>query len=340
MSKAPLIALLLLAAFPVSGADPAPAPVPAPMPGPADATVHKTSEYQNTAYYDAIKAFAKAKGWGVKEEGTGNVRALLIGGAQTELKKSLELANKCLEGLEMWTGQQESFITAKNPAPGEVYWLTVFASGDQVGAWIDFLREKKALPPPEAGQEDLMKKLLAFPGPRMMYTPVEKVQKCPDEWAVYSTACMAFDAYYGARQAQDRPSWMREGLAAEMQRVLCKRILCTTIAYEDKQFPMSESWGSDVARLIRSNDKQNKAATELMRMSLEGLPNVFYQQMWSLCAFVEEASGGQKGPKNKLHRILELTAGGETSEKAFKEVFGKADPALTQAWRQWALTQK
>ena len=36
----------------------------------------------------------------------------------------------------------------------------------------------------------------------------------------------------------------------EFERQLCKRIVCTTIAYEDKTFPMSDNWAADVAKLI------------------------------------------------------------------------------------------
>jgi hypothetical protein len=77
-------------------------------------------------------------------------------------------------------------------------------------------------------------------------------------------------------------------------------------------------------------------------MPLDSLPNVFYQQMWSLCTFVRGAcaTGKTKGGKNKFREILDSTAAGESSEDALKAVFGKTDPALTNGWRQWAQSWK
>jgi hypothetical protein len=320
---------------------PAPAPVAARPPADAAATAveHTTKEITNTAWMQLLRAYAAEKHLKLVEQGQGPVRILLIGGGDAgDLKRPLELAQKALLELEAQTGMQETFISKGSPAE-EVYWLTLCASNDQVGGFIDHLRAKNIIGKPEG--EDLAKKTASVPTPfRVTTASLERVKPLIDEWAVYSTTCLAVDVFYRARDpkgSKPSPTWIREGLAADLQRQLCKRIACTTIAYEDKTYPTSDNWRGDVAKLIRSGDRQNKSASELMRLPLEALPNVFYQQMWSLLAFVRQASGQpKKGAKCKFREILDVTAAGESSETAVKSAFGKADPALTIAWRQWA----
>jgi hypothetical protein len=316
---------------------------PAPAPAPAAVVAHTTRDTVNTPWVEAVRGYAKEKGLAVSEQGAGPVRYLLVGGANPgDTKHPLELAQKALLDLEASTGMQETF-TSKNPAPEEIYWLAVFNDNGQVSGMIDYARGHGLMGKPSEG-EDLVKKLLSFSTKNRVYVvPLERVRPLFENWSVYATVCLAVDAFYGARDPKrGAPTWLREGLAAEEQRLLCKSVRCTTIAYEDKQFPMSDDWRSDVAKLMRSGDRQNKIATELVRMPLDSLPNVFYQQMWSLCTFVRGACGASKtkSGKNKFREILDTTASGESSEDALKAVFGKTDPALTSAWRQWAQSWK
>ncbi|MBA2481769.1 MAG: hypothetical protein H0V44_13985 [Planctomycetes bacterium] len=292
----------------------------------------------NTAFLSALKTFSAKQQWPVAEKGTGNIRVLLIGGAAIEnLDKGLALGNQALDGLEAWTGGQETFI-AKAPKPEDIYWICVFASPGQVSSWIDHLRETNMQGRPEG--EDLMKKLLAFPGDRTYFTHVAHVGPIFENFAVYCASCMSLDAYYQAHGIRRGPTWLREGMAAELQRTLCRKILCTTIAYEDKAFPMSESWARDVANLIKKGDRQVRPASELMRLKLDTLANVQYQQLWSLCSFVRSISGAKKGPENKFRRLLETTATGSDSETAMKAVFKLVDPGFSKAWCEWAALQK
>lgn len=330
--------LTACAAAATAGDEPAPA---APTPAPPAPPITTSKGFQNTAWMASVRAFAQGRGMKTSEQGQGAVRFLLLGGADPgDTKRAATLATQTLEHLEVWTGVQETFIS-KAPEPGEVFWLVVMPDGGAVAAFVDHQRAAGMMGPHVGEGEDLTKKLLAFPGPRMFFTYQEKVSRSLDEWAVYSTACMATDAFYRARDAKRfAPTWLREGLASQLQQLLCKRILCTTISYEDKAFPMSDNWSTDVAKLIRAGDKQATTASELMRMGLDALANVHYQQMWSLCTFLREAAGTVKGEKNRLRRIMDLTATGTSSEDAVKQVFGKGDPQLTKAWRTWAATAK
>ncbi len=331
------------ASEPPAGTTPAPAPAPAPgvaaPAAPAPAAAVNTRAITNERFLAAVRDYSGGKGLAIVEQGDGPVRLMLVGGAKLDGSAAgLALAKKAIDGLEVWAGSQETFIATKPPA-GEIYWLVVFASADQVGGWIDYLREKNIVGKPEG--EDLTKKVLAFPGQRTYFTHAQKVQPLVDAWMVYSASCMAVDAFYLAHGDKTRaPTWIREGLGSELQRALCQKILCTTIAYEDKSMPMSDSWATDVAQLFKSNNRQAKPGTELMRMGLESLPNVFYQQMWSLCAFVRASCGNKKGAENKFRKLLDLTAAGTSSEDAVKQLFGKSDPLLTNAWHTWALQQK
>jgi hypothetical protein len=309
-----------------------------PDAAPPAATKAELKPTVNTVYLETLRAFCAQRGWAIAEHGKASVRAMLIGGAAVEnFDKGMALANQALDGIEVWTGGQETFI-AKAPKPEDLYWICVFAAPDQVSTWIDHLREKKMIAQPEG--DDLYKKLLAFPGDRAYFTHVAHIGPIFEPFAVYSATCLAMDAFYMAHGIRRGPAWLREGMAAELQRTLCKSIPCTTIAYQDKAFPMSESWARDVATLIKKGDRQVRPASELMRLKLESLANVQYQQMWSLCSFVRGISGAKKGPDNKFRKLLEATASGTDSEAAMRSVYKLVDPAFSKGWCEWAAGQK
>ncbi|MBA3710703.1 MAG: hypothetical protein H0W83_18000 [Planctomycetes bacterium] len=310
-------------------------PPPAPAPAPAKGAVTPTV---NTVWLAELRAFCAEHQWAIVEQGKGNLRAMLIAGATVaDFDKGLTLGNQALDGLEAWTGGQIIFTT-KAPKPEDIYWICIFATPDQVTAWIDRMRTKGLSGPPIG--DDLMKKLLAFPGARTYFTHVAHIGPIFQNFAVYCGSCMGMDGYYQARGIYRGPTWMREGMAAELQRTLCQKILCTTIAYEEKGFPMSESWARDVAKLIKAGDRQVRPATELMRLKLDSLANVQYQQMWSLCSFVRSISGAKKGADNKFFRLIESTASGTDSDVAMKAIFKLVDPAFSKSWCEWAAGQK
>jgi len=291
----------------------------------------------NTGWLKAVEAYAQSRGMALADVGAGPVRARLIGGAAyPEVEKALELGHQTLQGLEVWSGKNGVFL-AENTLDEDVLWLVVFPSADAYTGWIDFLQEKKITAFNDPG---LTKKTSGFPGARTLFVKAEAVKTIPLHYAVYGASCMSLDAFYHARGKGGPPPWIREGCLSEMQRLLCGgTIRSTTIAYQLGTEPVvAEGWGKEVAKLMRSNDKRAVSMSEIMRTSLDALAPVYYYQMWSGFSYVRGLCGTAKGPKNKFLAILEATAAGTASDTAVKQATGRADPALSSSWREWAMT--
>jgi hypothetical protein len=289
---------------------------------------------------DALRAFCAARKLELKEHGDLQVKLLLVGGAQAKAETILRLAKQTLDGYEAWTGQQEIF-SRKVPLEAETYHLVVFKNDADYVALIDDLRANKLLEPP-AG-EDLAKKVQGFPRPRVMFSKQLIAELLPENWAIYSTSCLALDAFYFSHSDKPKrgPAWIREGMAAEMQRLQCKGLIkCTTIAYEDNKEAAVDNWPREVAGMLSRHDPKLCTATDAIRFSLDGLAGAHYRQMWSLLAFVRQGCGAKKGPENKFLRLLEATATGTDSETAVKTILNVGDPTLTEQWRAWIRTMK
>jgi hypothetical protein len=316
------------------------AEVPAPAAVAHGPVLHKP-------WSDELRAFCASHKLEIKEQGDLQVKLLVIGGGQMEKgTEMLRLAKQTLDGYELWSGQQETF-TRKIPIESETYHLVVFKNDADYVKLIDYYREKKLMPMP-SGNVDLAKKLAGYPRPRMMFTKQSSVETVAENWAIYSTSCLAIDAFYASHNPQDPqkpqkrgPAWIREGMAAEMQRLQCKgSIRCTTIAYEENKEAGVDNWPNEVANMIKRNDPKQITATAAMRLSLDALPGSHYRQMWSLLSFVRQNCGTKKGPDNKFLRLLIATADGTSSENAVKTILGASDPSLTQRWHEWIPTVK
>ncbi len=284
---------------------------------------------------DELRAFCAEHKLEIKEQGDLQVKLLLIGGAQAKAADILRLAKQTLDGYELWSGQQELF-SRKLPVESDTYHLVVFKSDGDYAALIDDFRAKNLMKAPD-GTEDLAKKLAGFPQPRMMFSKQQIAELIPENWAIYSTSCLALDAFYNSRSDKKRgPAWIREGMAAEMQRLQCKgSIKCATIAYEDNKEAAVDNWPREVANMLSRHDPKVISASSAMSMSLDALAGAHYRQMWSLLAFVRQNCGTKKGPDNKFFRLLEATATGTDSASAVKAILGVSDPALTEQWRTW-----
>ncbi|HEX3132798.1 MAG TPA: hypothetical protein VHX44_04355 [Planctomycetota bacterium] len=289
---------------------------------------------------DELRAFCAEHKIEIKEHGDLQVKLLLIGGAQAKAVDILRLAKQTLDGYELWSGQQELF-SRKVPIESETYHLVVFKSDADYAALIDDFRAKNLMKAPD-GTEDLAKKLAGFPQPRMMFSKQQIAEIVPENWAIYSTSCLALDAFYNSRSDKKRgPAWIREGMAAEMQRLQCKgSIKCTTIAYEDNKEAAVDNWPREVANMLSRHDPKLITANSAMNLPIDSLAGAHYRQMWSLLAFVRQNCGTKKGPENKFFRLLEATATGTDSATAVKTILGISDPKLTEAWQAWIRTLK
>jgi hypothetical protein len=334
MRLAALMAVLV-GQVPAGEGDPPPAQAPA-APAVAEAFPRAVG---HKPYTDALRAFCDERKIAIAEQGGPLVKLLLIGGAQVPNAGAiLQLAQQTLDGYEMWSGQQEIFAHRK-PSVDETYHLVVFKNDADYIALIDYLRAHALMPAPDG--EDLAKKVSGFPRPRVMFSKNALVSLFPDNWAIYSTSCLALDAFYLRYSDKRGPAWIREGMAAEMQRLQCKgQIHCTTIAYEENKESPIDNWPRDVANMIARHDAKLISASDAMHRALGSLAGVHYRQMWSLLTFVRQNCGTKKGPDNKFYRLLLATAEGTDSESAVKSVLGTGDPALTDAWWTWARDTK
>lgn len=304
-------------------------------PDPAAAEPAARGPVTHKPWSDELRAFCAERKLAIKEHGDLQVKLLLIGGAQAKAPDILRLAKQTLDGYELWSGQQEIF-SRKVPVESETYHLVVFKNDADYIALIDHFRGKKLMAAPE-GTEDLAKKVAGFPQPRMMFSKQPIAEILPENWAIYSTSCLALDAFYSSRSGKRRgPAWIREGMAAEMQRLQCKgSIKCTTIAYEDNKEAAVDNWPREVANMLSRHDPKLITASSAMRQQLDALAGAHYRQMWSLLAFVRQNCGTKKGPENKFLRLLVATAGGTDSVEAVKAILGVSDPGLTEKWHAW-----
>lgn len=296
--------------------------------------------YLNTVSLEWLRHSWAAHGLTATEIGHGRVRMLAIGGPEPEFDHAIAQGEVCLDGLELITGNHNTFTTP-SPAPGEIFYVVMYQTQDQCRQLVDDLRAAKHLPPPAT--PDLMREHPNFPMSRVLIVSLENSRPILDETCVYGVACLCMDGFFISRKGPKArpPTWLREGLAADMQQLICKRITCTTIAYEDKTFPRSDNWNHDVKALQASGSNLNKSPHELMALGLDALPNVFYEQMYSLERYVRTCCGVQKASKpSKLLQLLEALAQDESGIEAIHHVLGRSERQFTDGWVAWVAEQR
>ena len=287
----------------------------------------------------AVLAFAKAKTLRHEASAPGPIQIHAIGHAlPPEAKAMLVCATKALDQLEELTGRNTVFVRPKAPE-AETYHLVILADDKVYLGLVDSLRQQRLLPPPPEGREDLIKRCRGYPLQKVMITTWTSTQLLSSQWAVYATSCLVTDSYFRQR-GSNSPTWIREGLATELQRSITRQILCTTISYEYRPGMGMDSWPGVVATLIAKRSKQLLPAETLFEHSLDAMPTETYQQIWSLCTYLTRMCGTKPGKDNLFLRILARTAAGEAAHVVVKDLFKLRDPALTDAWRQWALANK
>ena len=171
-------------------------------------------------------------------------------------------------------------------------------------------------------------------------TTAQKAGGSPENFAIHCLTGAAVDAFFGERGKVSAPAWIPCGLSAELQRIVTKKVLWTSISYEMASPDMQGSWASDVAALVRRNDKKLRRASMVMNFSLISLPGEHYKLMWSLNTMLVRSAGNKRGRDNKYLMLLEEMAGGATSEEAVGKIYRVKDPQLTQQWLRWALSQR
>jgi len=302
---------------------------------PATPGLKKVSHRPGT---DAIAAYANAKGLKVTKYGAGAVRMWLVGdGAIPEVESLIATGELVVQGLEQWTGKQNLFTPSDDDAH---YHVVLFARDGDYTGWIDHMRSSGGMKAPEG--EDLPKKLGGVPIARGQVKVLGKVATLMRHYVTYAVCTAAVDVFYSERGGDSRKhSWLREGLAAEMQRLLCDgQVRCYTITYEDASINLQQDWAKAMAELISKKDQLVRPANEIMMFTLIQMPAAYYIQMWSLCTYVRLLGKNKKGPDNQFAKLLTATASGSASDNAVKAAFGSEDPKFSRAWREWAFSYK
>jgi len=287
----------------------------------------------NSFWIGEVEAYAKQRGLAITRHGDGRFRFMAVGGNRTpEPQELIKLGETALTGMEIWSGRQNLFVPAE-PADELAYWIVVFAENGQVDGFIDHMRSKGRAENEEG--EDLSKKLHQQWGARCWCVAAPTFNRIARNWTAHIAVGLALKTFY-ARHDREPSKWLRAGLAAEMERLLCQRILITVINYENQSAnSLSHDWIRDMKMLIREGREHLMTASEVTHLDLVQTPAEHYRQLWSLATFLQAAGAG-KGADNRFAEYLRATAKGSSELKAIQRIYGWVEPKFTRAWHKWA----
>ncbi len=315
----------LWAAEPVAAEPPAPVAAPAPVP----------------AISTLVQEFAKQQGFTPTTVGTGPFRALQFGVADhPDLQKHVDLGCEALARLERWTGNPRYFIP-ETPDAASACWMVLIKDDGVFNAWVDFGRTAGAIKPAE-NSGDLAKTLKGFAMPGAMISTTDRLKNIGANFAVYSAACVALDRLATSHGRRRLPAWLREGLAAELQRELAGSPRCTTISYQanDSKEATTDNWMADVKTILRERNPGGRALTadQVLTSTTDLISPSTYRQMWSLCTFLRVISDISAKPKTttKFWAVMQATAEGTDSMEAISKIYGITPANLDVAWNKWA----
>jgi len=295
----------------------------------------------NTGFVRTLDEFCRQSNMQKEERGAGKVKVILVGKGKLgdETTKMTAAGEQTLKALEIFTGQQGVFWNDLDDVTRE-HLLVLFLNDADYLAYVDFLRKYKVLPE-NTDRNDLVKELLGFSAPLASITVASKATLFPNNFAVHMITFQAVQAFFMERGNAPIPPWLTEGLSAELQKELCGgTVRCASIAYEMSSPEMQGNWAQDVAGMIKKNDKMLRKASDVMGFNLASLPGAHYKLMWSVCTMFVKSASSKKGDKNKFYILMDEIAKGGKAEDAVKKAYGVGEPALTQTWFSWAVTQK
>ncbi|HYE06456.1 MAG TPA: hypothetical protein VEL07_13155 [Planctomycetota bacterium] len=275
----------------------------------------------------SLRAYCAGRGLAIAEHPGRAVRLLLIGGVQADAKQIVEHADLALKGLETWTGEPKMFMREDMPAD-EIYTLAIFPDAGARDGFIDTAFA--------GGDIGLAKKCGSLSFARGNFTDT-RILPIVRWWAVFSATRASIDAFYAERGRKPQV-WLREGLACELQRLVCdKQVRMYSISYQENvNVTLDGDWPKDVAKLLQGRSQMMLTASNVMLADTIGLPTEHYKQMWSLATFLKGVGKNQRGPENKLLRVFCDTAKGTPARDAVKAAYEQEDPGLTKAWHGWA----
>jgi hypothetical protein len=171
----------------------------------------------------------------------------------------------------------------------------------------------------------------------------EQSKTLPQHWAVNTSVSLALTAFFFERGGHRPENWLGEGMANEMERLLCTdrtpRIM--SISYEENSPRPTGNWARAVAAMIKQRDPGLFNATDLMQLDLIGRVGKDYQQFWSYCTFIRLGCGKPAEGDSRFYRLIcRMAAADGTGPVAIREVLEKEDPELTRYWYRWAAKQR
>ena len=314
-------------------------------PQPAEAKPEGPKLLSNKQMMEMVRAYVSSQKVPHKTFGKGAFRIMLVGG-QTGLdpQAMIQAAQTAMVGLDTWTGKT-GILPLDRTADDLCTWVVILENKQRFDHFLKEVRKKHPSMRHNGEGEDLTAQLRTMNLGRVTITNADKVVPGNSiHYAIYTAANQAIDTFFSERGVERhyRPAWLREGLNAELQRLIPEQkdlVLWRTIAYENSKGGAVEDWNKALAKAIKEKDRQLYNASGIMTSELISLPAINYIQLWSFTKYLVAQGRSQKGEKNKMHQLLVKLGEGRDSEKAVHEVFKKKEPGLSSAWLRWAMSQ-
>ena len=313
------------------------------IPKKAAATQAQRTPYDNGAFRAKIDELLRKQNLDVRRVEGERLAFDLVGNAKLpDEAELLKLAHTAMGGLDTWTGGQGIFA---GPLPAAQKIRLVIMPDDRS---FDRLHDDLGV----KSDNDLAKKLKSINDHSVRITTASKVGKAARHYAVYAAICASLDLFYKEYGIPDgtvpAPSWLREGINAEMQRLVVGDrnlpVAWMTISYEmNDPKGLTNDWANDIKTYINGAQTTYKGkllpARQVTELDVVGLDPIQYRQMWSFCNFVRANAGTAKGPSNRFFKLLLATARGTSSNSHLITEWKWKDPDLSQRWVAWALQQ-
>ncbi|MDA3961899.1 MAG: hypothetical protein PF961_14005 [Planctomycetota bacterium] len=293
----------------------------------------------------AARSFAESKGLEVQTYGDGPFRIMTIGGTPPKPEQLVADGELVIGGLDIWTGKQGLFVPDAQ-ADEQVLWYLLLKGDKTFDAFLSYGRKAGVLP--KSKGEDLAKQTNNTWGSRVAITEIDKISGggLHRNITVYLATGLALRTFIAERAPDDQtelPKWLVAGMQSELERLICKSNRCYTISYEKSTVDLSrEKWAPALAKLITKQSTSLLSAGDVMAIELISSPAEDYLQLWSLSAFIRQATGPGPGRRGKpgFGTLLDTIARGTPSYEAIYAQLKTDNRGLTKKWHAWAAKQR
>lgn len=318
----------------------------APQPAAAEPEEQAQRQLSNRFFVEMAQAWASEVGMPVRMVGNGSFRVMLIGRMPGDLDPETMVAagEQALLGLDTWTGRNDQ-LPVKDLAADRAGVVALIPSNRDFDRWLRWAREREPRLRHSGEGADLAAQLRSFTTPRFSLRSIEAIQVSRSiHYAVYTATNQAIDTWFIENGGHPVPTWLREGLNAEMQRLIPPgdpRVLFLTISYENSGGGQAATdWAVTLAEAINTRDSSLLRIYDLLSIEPISLPMVQYIQMWSFSKFLVSTARNQRGERNKFQQMLNELAAGEGAISAIETAYRIKYTRLDRAWGGWATSQR